>query len=178
MPIAILALLASGSLAAATIYKWVDANGVTHYSDQPRPGAQKIEVESAQTYSAPRTPTPASAPAPTAAPEPAGYELCEIYRPVNDEVYFNVQTVDVRLRLQPDLRSGDRALLMLDGKPMQEIAYSGGGFTMSPVYRGTHRVHVIVEGPDGAPLCTTQVIAFHVRQPSVQAPNPANRPRF
>ena len=26
---AILALLASGSLAAATIYKWVDANGVT-----------------------------------------------------------------------------------------------------------------------------------------------------
>ena len=35
---------------AATVYKWVDENGVVHYSDQPHPNAQKIHVQAAQTY--------------------------------------------------------------------------------------------------------------------------------
>ncbi len=33
------------SSAAAGIYKWVDANGVTHYSEQPPAGAQAHEVQ-------------------------------------------------------------------------------------------------------------------------------------
>ena len=33
-----------GAATGADIWKWVDANGVTHYSDQPVQGATKIEV--------------------------------------------------------------------------------------------------------------------------------------
>jgi hypothetical protein len=34
----------AGSLAvqAAVVYRWVDADGVVHFSDQPVPGAEKI----------------------------------------------------------------------------------------------------------------------------------------
>jgi len=58
---AVVMLLVSGLALAATVYKWVDENGVTHYSDQPHPGAQKVTVAAPQTYSAP--PPPAVAPA-------------------------------------------------------------------------------------------------------------------
>ena len=39
--------------ARGTVYKWVDENGVVHYSDQPHPNAQKMQVQEAQTYTAP-----------------------------------------------------------------------------------------------------------------------------
>src|SRR5215207_5500773 len=34
----------SGAASASDVWKWVDDKGVTHYSDQPVPGATKIEV--------------------------------------------------------------------------------------------------------------------------------------
>ena len=44
---------------AATVYKWVDENGVTHFSDQPHENAQKVELKAPQTFTAPKTSTPA-----------------------------------------------------------------------------------------------------------------------
>ena len=40
---------------AGSVYKWVDENGVTHYSDQPHENAQKVELKAPQTYSAPKS---------------------------------------------------------------------------------------------------------------------------
>ncbi|MGK8707709.1 DUF4124 domain-containing protein [Metapseudomonas otitidis] len=37
-------LLACSSLASAEIYRWTDANGQVHFSEQPREGAQQVEV--------------------------------------------------------------------------------------------------------------------------------------
>jgi hypothetical protein len=50
--LAVLASLASAGIAVAqtkTTYRWVDAQGVVHYSDTPQPGAQVIQLPSAQT---------------------------------------------------------------------------------------------------------------------------------
>src|SRR5580658_4196629 len=46
----LLLLIMSASASSATVYKWVDDNGVTHFSDQPNPKAQKLEITGAQTY--------------------------------------------------------------------------------------------------------------------------------
>ena len=46
----LLLLVACATANSTTVYKWVDANGVTHYSDQPHPGAEKLEITGAQTY--------------------------------------------------------------------------------------------------------------------------------
>jgi hypothetical protein len=65
--LAALGLLASGGSAVAqttTTYRWVDAQGVVHYSDTPHPGAQVIQLPSAQTYRAPPPPSAASKAAP------------------------------------------------------------------------------------------------------------------
>ena len=46
-------LRAAGSALATTLYRWVDAQGVVHYSDTPQPGAQEIQIQPPQTYRAP-----------------------------------------------------------------------------------------------------------------------------
>ena len=46
-------LAVSSSLAVATTYRWVDSAGVVHYSDRPQPGAEKVNLPPAQTYTTP-----------------------------------------------------------------------------------------------------------------------------
>ncbi|HKZ74245.1 MAG TPA: DUF4124 domain-containing protein [Steroidobacteraceae bacterium] len=175
----ILALLlcVGTSAGAATVYKWVDAGGVIHYSDQPHPGAQKIEVGSVQTYSG-RAARPRDTEGTSRAAESAGppYEVCELYKPSNDEVFLNTQSITARLRVQPALRPGDTIALALDGRRLPE-AVSGDEVTV-PVFRGTHSLMLVVEDRLGTMVCQSAPVTFHVRQPSAQAPNPANRPRF
>jgi hypothetical protein len=162
-------LLANGTAVAATVYKWVDANGVTHYSDQPFPGAKKIEVESAQTYAAP---APPQASVPAAAPQAAGppYKTCELFRPSADEVLFNVSTVTAKLRLDPGLRAGDKATVVLDGRTLPEVPLSGTDFNLTSVYRGTHTVGAVVQNLAGEIVCQTSPVTFHVRQASILSP--------
>lgn len=171
--------LATASAVAGTVYKWVDEKGVVHYSDQPHPDAQTVEVKSAQTYSAPAatqsTPAPASQDQKPANSET--YSRCELYRPESDEVFLNTDTVTAKFRSDPDLRSGDRVMLVLDGKRQRDQPPASSDFTLK-VERGSHSLTAVIEDADGRTMCTTSGITFHVRQPSVQAPNRANRPRF
>ena len=44
-----LAALAAFAAQAAVIYKWTDADGVVHFSDQPVPGAEKIYTGASNT---------------------------------------------------------------------------------------------------------------------------------
>jgi hypothetical protein len=45
-------MAASASVSAADVYKWTDASGRVHYGDQPKQGAQKVNVGSANGESA------------------------------------------------------------------------------------------------------------------------------
>ena len=175
-----LLLLPCTAAIAATVYKWVDQNGVTHYSDQPSPGAEKLKVGSAQSYqsNANRSsgvqrdvilPNQTSGPA---------YSSCVITSPSNDEVFTNVTSVSGSLRLQPTLLSGHRLSVALDGKKLEGISSSATTFNLSPVFRGSHTLNLIVEDSNGGVVCSAPAVTFHVRQPSAQAPNSPNRPRF
>lgn len=42
---ALLALLLPALAAAADVYRWTDAQGTVHYSDQPHPGASAVTVD-------------------------------------------------------------------------------------------------------------------------------------
>jgi hypothetical protein len=170
--------LAATSAVSATVYKWVDEKGVVHYSDQPHPSAQELDVKSAQTYSA--TPSSSGSSSGSAGAETArvqSYGSCELYRPENDEVFMNTDTVVVKLRLEPTLQPGHKVAIGLDGKRQTGQPSTGTDFTLK-VDRGTHSVIAVIEDQAGNEICRSSPITFHVRQPSRQAPNPANRPRF
>jgi hypothetical protein len=164
---------------ATTVYKWVDAQGVTHYSDQPHPQAQEIDVQPKNLISS--TPTAASnGTAAKAANGPAGTRYqCDLIRPENDEVFLNTSTVSTRLRLEPNLQPGDQIAIAVDGKRLTNQPTSGSEFVLTDVERGTHTLIIAVYDRSGKEqLCATPSITFHVRQPSVQAPVKAVRPRF
>jgi hypothetical protein len=64
----IVGLLAALAAQAAVVYRWVDADGVVHYSDQPVPGAQKIITAGKQLngYAAPASSSTPNVQPPTA----------------------------------------------------------------------------------------------------------------
>jgi Domain of unknown function (DUF4124) len=79
LALAITSLLCSTAFAAGEIYRWKDANGLWHYSDQPRPGAEIVRTlqrppgsaTGAVPYTAP-TPPPAPLTATGDAPQVSG----------------------------------------------------------------------------------------------------------
>ncbi len=167
----------SATAAPTTVYKWVDEKGVTHYSDQPHPNATTVDVRPAQTVSSAPVPSVSSPNTAVSDEEPA-YTTCELYRPENDEVFLNTSTVTAKLRLEPKLAPGDQVGIAIDGKRQANQPRTGTEFVLTGVERGTHSVFAVVANAQGKPLCTTAPVTFHVRQPSVQAPVKAVRPKF
>jgi hypothetical protein len=156
---------------AATVYKWVDEKGVVHYSDQPHPNAQKVNVQAPQTYKETLA-APGAAPAPAAAAPPAPYQGCAIAQPADDQTFANVDALTVIVRTDPALRPGDRIFLTLDGQPLNGGAATGNQFTLSPVDRGTHTLQAVVRNSEGGLMCQTPGVTYNVHQASVL--NPAN----
>ena len=167
-------LLLGCSLALAqTVYKWVDENGVVHYSDQPHAKAEKMTVPAAQTYTAPVN---AGADTSVATPPPAYdsgyYQGCAIIKPANAESFANIDSLSVVVQTDPPVRREDRIFLMLDGQPLNGGAPTGARFTLEPVDRGTHTLQAVVSDAQRTTLCQTSGVTFEVHQNSIL--NPAN----
>jgi hypothetical protein len=173
-----LGLLCAAALAdngTTTVYKWVDAQGVVHYSDQPHPNAQKLEVRGAQTFSSPPLP-PQSSSAPTQ-PQPAGggpaYDSCSIAQPADQQMLMNVYSATAVVQTSPSLRAGDQVHLFVDGKQIQ-----GGSSSFTfPVVRGQHSVQAVIEDSTGQIVCETTSVTFFVHQPSIRNPQNPVHPR-
>jgi len=173
-------LLASASLAQSTtrgreIWEWKDANGVTHYSDAPAPGARKIVIVGATPTAAPATPaTPAAAPsAPDAARANAvQYTSLEIWSPENGASFFGADAVvNIRLRSEPELARSDRLLTYLDGKLIPgENLYE---HNLSALDRGVHSLASVILDAKGNEKIRSAPVVFHIKQTSTMA-NPRN----
>ncbi len=171
----LMSLVACTVASAATVYKWVDEDGVTHFSDQPHENAQKVELKAPQTFSAPKTSTPAR-PTPPRQPAEKVYQSCGMSEPSNDQVFLNTDTVSAGTSVQPAVRPGDTVLVTMDGAPVPGVPASGGQFTISPVDRGEHTIQMVVKDPSGTTVCSSPSVTFHVRHPSLQSPtNPIKK---
>ncbi len=155
-----------------TTYRWVDAQGVVHYSDTPQPGAEKLKIQPAQTYSA--TPAP-----PQGRPieETAGnvYQSCRVSQPTAEQSFFAPESIPVSLNLQPTLRSEDRLSVTLDGTPLEPLEDSPLHFRISDPDRGAHTLSVTVRDASGAVVCTSPGVTFYVQRPSRLSPQSPTR---
>jgi Domain of unknown function (DUF4124) len=171
-----LLLLTAPLALATTVYKWVDEDGVVHYSDQPHPNAQKVQLKSAQTYQqgggGPAVPVPP--PPPPAAPHT--YKGCIIAQPPNSSDFANVDSLSVVVQTDPALHAGDQIYVLLDGQALNGGAPTGAQFTISPVERGEHTLQAVVKGIDGTVVCQTASVTYNVHQPSLLNPNNPIRP--
>ena len=164
----LLALVLIPSVGVAdAMYKWVDAQGNVHYSDKPAPGATKVDVPKARTFTPPLEAAPAqnsetrsrqSQPQPRVA---GGYTAISISSPQDQQTLWNVPSVTVSVSLQPSLQPGDSVTITLDGASQ---TVQGTSATFAEVDRGQHTVTASVGGVSAPP------VTFFVQKTSGKKP--------
>lgn len=160
----------SASAWSATVYKWVDESGVTHFSDQPNPKAEKLEISGAQTYgskaaqvAAPRSTASASASTATNAP------TCAIDTPTGGQVYLDTFSITGHVSMA-GVGGEDQATLRMDGQDVSALLSSDGSFTLSEVERGEHSLTLQVTNARGQVTCQATAVSFSIRQRTSAAP--------
>ncbi|MGD8976338.1 MAG: DUF4124 domain-containing protein [Gammaproteobacteria bacterium] len=167
-------------------YRWVDEDGVLHFSDTPHPGAELIELGEVQTFSAPAAPAappPASGTSAAAEEEtPADlYRTFKIVQPAPEQtIRDNSGTLDISLDVDPRIRTGHRLELFLDGQSVDGIPRATTRFTIDGVPRGAHTLRAELRDGSGNPVAESPTVRFYVMQTSIQNPAnplaPGNRP--
>ncbi len=168
-PIFVLIGLLAAAGAMAQAYRWVDENGVVHYSDVPREGAEEIQLSEytrdtgARLYTAPRRPVGNG----DAAEEepPFSYDSIAVSSPGAEETLWNIDGVlNVSLAISPGLQAGHRVRVYFDGQPR---FVSGTSFQIEEVWRGVHNIQAEVIDETGKLMIRTQPNRFYVQQNSV-----------
>jgi hypothetical protein len=136
------------------MWVWVDAKGVTHYSDRPVPGAKLISIATMEPEAdaKPATPRPPPTSSTTTARAPQStvqYQLLEIFQPAENETFFNADAVvTVRIRSEPELVSGDLMRLYLDGN-LVEGDSTALEYTLPGLERGAHSLRAQIVDAQG-----------------------------
>ncbi len=160
-------------------YRWVDDDGVMHFSDSPRPGStnpadQAYEIRSPNVSQSralrPRMKPedPNSAPQIDDAPATFGYQNFSILSPNNGDTLWNIGgTLNVNVQLSPPLREGDGIVILLDGQALTPRPVSSSSIKVTGVYRGEHTMTAVVRDATGSDVFTSAPIRFVVQQSTV-----------
>jgi hypothetical protein len=153
---------------SATVYKWVDDNGVTHYSDQPNPKAQKLQISDAQTYGA-QAAAGTTPPQPAASAGPAAKPVCVIDTPGAGQVYLDTFSITGHLTLAR-VGADSQTTLRMDGQDISGLLAPDGSFQLSQLDRGEHSLTLQVTNARGEVTCQGNAVNFSIRQPSATVP--------
>jgi hypothetical protein len=157
------------STALATTYVGVEKDGTKTYSDRPMAGGVPIELEPAQSYSAPTSPGPSNLPRDQQLLQEMDdfvYTSCGV-TPENDSTFVNPERVPIAIVATPNIRPFDTVIFLVNG---QTVGQPGTiSHVMSPVNRGTHTVSVTIKNRYGKLMCTS-TSSFHVQRPSLNSP--------
>ena len=167
-----LASLAAFAGQAAVVYKWTDADGVIHYSDQPVPGAEKI-------YTAGST-GPAAGPSPNVVAQQAqprtpvgqrlNYARFSITSPTPDQTFFGDDVIAVQLALEPGLKPDQTLTWHLNGRQLDDQGAAALAFALPRLDRGTYVLAATITDQSTGESLSTDSVNFFVRQPSELAP--------
>lgn len=169
------------SLAAASqeIYRWVDKDGVVHFSDQPgAPNAELITVLEPNVSDPREEAEPASAAVASRSepqePEVPPYDSLAIVSPTPDQVFFGADavvtaTADLDGTLEPD----HSVVFFLNGERRDA---EGLSLEMPNLPRGSYFLRASILDAAGKPVISSPQTTFHVRQPSINSPQSPQAP--
>ena len=165
-----LSLLAALSVQAAVIYRWVDADGVVHYSDQQAPGAERIATSSPNTALAgPRSPAGATQPTKKPPSSSLNYTEITITSPQPDQTFFGNDPIAVNLNLIPGLKSGHSITWHMNGKQLDEQRDTVS-FTIAQLARGTYALTATITDQQTGETVNSNSVTFFVRQTGALSP--------
>ncbi len=166
----VLGALAAFGASATVVYKWVDADGVVHYSDQAVPGAEKIYTSSAA-KSGTVVPLPGANQAAKKPPgKAAGFTQLAITSPAADQTFFGDEVIGVNLALTPALSPGQIITWHLNGKQLADQPPDATSFVLPHLDRGAYAIAATVTDQTTGESQSTPSVSFFVRQPSALSP--------
>jgi PPE-repeat protein len=155
----LLILLAAGT--SAEVYRWVDAEGQTHFSDRPVPGSERVDPRSGTASVGPEPTVPEASLAPMLGP----YSGFEIVSPeANQTLRLESGSLPVSLLLDPPLMVGHRLELLVDGVPISIEEPIGTQLTLNGLSFGTHMAVARVLDSIGV-VARSAPVSFHLRRP-------------
>jgi hypothetical protein len=164
-----LAALTAFTAQSAVVYKWTDADGVVHYSDQPVPGAEKIVIAGQSSLGTSAGPK-GGPPPPAKKPLPAlGYSQFSIASPTPEQTFFGDEPIPVHLNLAPELKEGQTIAWHLSGQDLSDDT-NATSFTLPHLDRGTYAISATLSDPATGSSQSTESVTFYVHQPSVLSP--------
>ena len=166
-----LAALAAFAAQAAVIYKWTDADGVVHFSDQPVPGAEKISTGATNTAMSgspgDSAATPANGEQKTGALDYSEFSLTS---PTPEQTFFGDETISANLTLSPSLKPGQTVTWNLNGAEVADQGPIATAVTLPHLDRGTYAIAATVTDRATGQSRSSDSVTFYVRQPSELAP--------
>ena len=162
-------LLVATMALADGAYKWIDEEGVVHYSDVPRAGAEVVDLaEYSKTTGARITRgRPASAGDESeVATHEFRYDSLSISAPGAEETLWNIAGVlSVNVKVSPAMQSGHQLRVYFDGKMTPA---RGTFFEIEEVHRGVHNLQVEIIDATGKLMIRSQTNRFYVQQNSIR----------
>ncbi|MEJ6656720.1 MAG: DUF4124 domain-containing protein [Pseudomonas sp.] len=177
LPGTLCALLVLASPVSAQIYSWTDAHGNRIYSDQPRPGANTVELR----------PTNVIEPAPVASParnnsqqtdtsrNASFYRELSISSPAHDSsIRSNEGDLTLVIQTDPPLSGSHLLRVVVDGT-LSDAGVPGNGaavhqLTVQNIDRGSHQLAVAVVNARGEELQRSSPITVHLQRTSLNQP--------
>ncbi len=154
-----------GQAAAETgVYRWVAPDGTVIFSDQPRPGAEKVDIKPAQTVPPPEAVRRVlDEDSREQSRGPTAYSEFAIVSPAQDEpVRANNGDVTISMQLTPALRAKHAIVVSMDGQKVGEGTSTQ--LTLQNLPRGTHTVQAAVVDAAGVELARTEMVTFHLQR--------------
>ncbi len=151
--------------AQAEIYKYIDKNGNLVLTDEPVPGAKKVETGPVMTI--PAIDKNKLPPLPANKPATSGDYAITISSPVADSTFQrnSAEPVPVAVSVSPNLKAGHQLKILLDGK-----AFSDGAIAVSALERGSHTLSTQIVDTQGQTVKQGPSTTFHIQQIGVQSP--------
>ena len=164
-PILLLASLLATTAVFAQAYRWVDEDGVVHYSDRPIEGAEEVVLPKANTTTVRRVERDKPEAQPPPPSGPVRYQNLAISSPTPEETLWNIGgQLTVQIQVTPALQQGHRMRLYFDGEG-QDI--SSTTVQLEEVWRGEHNLQVEILNETGMPLIRSNPLRFYVQQRTV-----------
>lgn len=159
---------------AETVYKTVDAEGNTVFSDVQSEGAEEIKIKKDQAIKPPKARSFKLSPAEDISKK-FNYTKLAIAKPENDStIHGGDGNVNITVTLEPELNENDVIVLSMDGKEM--LSGRAPQFLLGNVDRGTHTISVVVKNEVDKVLKRSAKVIFHVRRTTQLSPELRSAP--
>jgi hypothetical protein len=157
---------------ALVVYKWTDAQGVVHYSDQPVPGAEKMFTSSAPEHAGilGQTAGPSSGPTPQKPPTSLSSATVAITSPGSQQTFTGGESVPVALSITPEPKAGWTIVWSLNGAQVRNQGPDATQFTLTDLARGVYTIEATVTDPGTGESKSADAVTFNVMRPSLLSP--------